>query len=40
MIKKPDLRIDTDFFDDSLNGLNIPEAIRVTKSIDTLTFIK
>jgi hypothetical protein len=40
MIKKPDLRIDTEFFDDNLNGLIIPEAIRVTQSIDTQTFIK
>jgi len=40
MIKKPDLRIDTEFFDDNLNGIHIPEAIRVTQSIDTQTFIK
>lgn len=39
-MKKPDLRIDTEFFDDNLNGLSIPEAIRVTQSIDTQTFIK
>jgi hypothetical protein len=40
MIKKPDLRIDTEFFDDNLNGLHIPEAIRVTQSGNTQTFIK
>lgn len=40
MIKKPDLRIDTEFFDDNLNDLNIPEAIKVTQSIDTQNFIK
>lgn len=39
-MKKPDLRIDTEFFDDNLNGLSIPEAIRVTQSLDTQTFIK
>lgn len=40
MIKKPNLQINTDFFEDSLNGLHIPEAIKVTQSIDTQTFIK
>jgi hypothetical protein len=40
MIRKPDLRIDTEFFDDNLNSFNIPEAIKVTQAIDTQTFIK
>lgn len=40
MIKKPNLQINTEFFEDSLIGLQIPEAIKVTHSIDTQTFIK
>ena len=40
MIKKPNLQINTEFFEDSLSGLQIPEAIKVTHSIDTQTFIK
>jgi hypothetical protein len=40
MIKKPNLQINTEFFEDSLSGLQIPEAIKITHSIDTQTFIK
>lgn len=35
MFKRKELLINTDFFDDQFDGLQIPEAFKITHSVET-----